>query len=544
MTKKDGIKRGLIALFFVAFLAVGCAIYSDFGVHWDETHNQMFGEYWGRYVASTLTGHGPRVQELPERSSLGRHTVLHGPFWELILYFSAGILYPGGGDPSRIILFRHLMNFILFFVATLVFFLVCRRLFAHDGLAMLGTMMLILHPRIFADAFYNTVDLAFLSFYIIAIWTWLRLLKEITPANAAWHALACAVLVDVRIIGGIIPFATMVALAWKTICLRRRGEKTGPVVLPTVLFLALFAVGMVLFWPYLWKDPIGRFLLSFDQTRFSASKATLHLSNPEAISFPFYNFKWIGVTTPWLCLFLFGAGIAALLVPTRFNVYRDAGERKQLAALSTLIFVPLLLPVILKTLLFDGWRHHYFIYPVMVLIAVCGAGALFKLAATRLPRKWRKAVTGALILVVLASLASTALIIARLHPHQFIYANGLAGKNLERARRTGALDYWVLSGRTALEHLLASDPQKTFFLYMPIGKNNLQILPPEMRKRLVFTDSPRRAEYFVTVFYQGRGPAILYQNPLVYSKSYKGVKYLGIFALPGKSRNAPVAGFK
>ena len=47
----------------------------------------------------------------------------------------------------------------------------------------LGSLFLILSPRIFAHSFYNSKDLAFLSFFIISIYTMVRYLEEKTLAS-------------------------------------------------------------------------------------------------------------------------------------------------------------------------------------------------------------------------------------------------------------------------------------------------------------------------------------------------------------------------
>ena len=63
-------------------------------------------------------------------------------------------------------LFRHLINFILFFISTVVFFILCNQIFQDKVLSLIGSLSLILSPRIFAESFYNPKDIIFMSLFI------------------------------------------------------------------------------------------------------------------------------------------------------------------------------------------------------------------------------------------------------------------------------------------------------------------------------------------------------------------------------------------
>ncbi|MDD5287476.1 MAG: hypothetical protein PHD54_16620, partial [Desulfuromonadaceae bacterium] len=259
-----------IILFFVAFLLLGLAIYDDFGAHWDESTNQRFGREWGSYAEGFVTSApGMTFEQLVSKPWFLNHDVIHGPFFELVLYFAAKAFLPEKPDPADVVLLRHAAVFLLFYISCIVFYLLCRRFFRRRALAVVGTLMLILHPRIFAGAFYNSNDLALLSLYIISTWTLFRYLDKPGVANVVLHALASAALVDVRVIGGVMPLLTVILVSAELGSGRREGKSVRAFALSGVAYLSLFAAFMILFWPLLWEDPAANFLLALTQSTFT-----------------------------------------------------------------------------------------------------------------------------------------------------------------------------------------------------------------------------------------------------------------------------------
>ncbi len=90
----------------------------------------------------------------------------------------------------------------------------------------------------------------------------------------------------------------------------------------------------------------------------------------------------------------------------------------------------------------------------------------------------------------------------RYHPHQNVYFNILAGKNMKEVKNSFELDYWGLSYRQALEYILKNDKDKVIKIYVTnaCGWYNSLILPSDDRKRLVYVkrDSLDEAKYFIS----------------------------------------------
>ena len=157
---------------------------------------------------------------------------------------------------------RHLATFLLFFVSLICFYKIGRDVFKNPWLGLLGTVFLVLSPRIFADAFYNSKDLGFLSGFIIAIYSLFRYLDRPNWRRAAVHALVSAWLINIRLAGLLAPFFTLVFIGIDLIKPKSikshndQDKKSGSLFLYGYLVIIL----TILFWPILWENPIYHFI--------------------------------------------------------------------------------------------------------------------------------------------------------------------------------------------------------------------------------------------------------------------------------------------
>ena len=112
-------------------------------------------------------------------------------------------------DHRDIFFMRHLCTFLMFYIGVFFFYLLCKYHFDSWVIGLLGSLFLILSPRIFAHSFYNSKDLAFLSMFIIGIYTLVKYLDKKTLLRASFHALTCAILIDIRMVGILVPGLTL-----------------------------------------------------------------------------------------------------------------------------------------------------------------------------------------------------------------------------------------------------------------------------------------------------------------------------------------------
>lgn len=473
-------------ILFVAFLITGLFIFKNYGMSWDE-------EACRTHIAiptfKYLLNNDYQAIQVNEAK-------YHGAAFELILFPIEKIL--GLKDMRDIFLMRHLMTFFLFALSVIFFYLLCFRHLKSQWLALTGAVFLVLSPRIFADSFYNVKDVAFLSLVIIGIYTTLIFLEKKTYKSAAISAIASAFLIDLRVMGIIIPIFAIVMLAIELMRDSDNRKKLAKVF--GFFFLALITF-TILFWPLLWHDPIGNFIGALKEaSKFPWVGYVLYNGGDVyAANLPWHYIPfWILITTPVVYSLLFLAGVIALA--NNLFIRKKINTPEILNAY--IFFGPIGAVIILHSVLYDGWRHLYYVYPSFIFISICGLQAIFGLVSNL---KLIKSIYLGIAIYCIYMIA----VMFNLHPYQNLYFNFIAGKSLGEIKNKFELDYWCVSYKEGIEHILKTDTSSCIIVYCTEpsrGTDNAKLLPESERARLSFTESPELADYFITGFRYKRGP--------------------------------------
>jgi len=468
-------KRAAV-VFFIGLFVVGCFTFSDYGMSDDEGAQRFIGEINYNFIK---TGNSKEFLDLGEFGA----GVYHGPIFEIFLYSAEKIL--NVTDSRDIFLLRHGLNFLTFFIATLFFYLLGLKLFKSHGAALLCSVMLIASPRIFAESFYNSKDLPMLCFCIIASYTAFLFIERQTIGWALIHALCCGIALDVRIMAILLPIATLYLYAMQ------KNRKT----IPLLFFISYTLVFTIAFWPVLWLNPFYHFIEAFRQlSHFSLNANILYLGRLVSITnLPWHYLPvWISITTPICYIVLFLIGLFFALKNSFINFRSTLPVQFSMFMFAT----PILAVIILNSTVYNAWRHVYFVYPYLLLIAVYGFTQLTKAVKKKLLVKIISFSTLVSILFVYSFMIIN-------HPYENVYFNSLAGKNI---RQNFELDYWGLSFKQGLEYILASDKSDTIYISESMGID-IRILPAEDRKRLRFSNvysndpnDPKSVKYLLTDF--------------------------------------------
>ena len=485
--KNAGAPRKIaVFLFFGALLLAGLGLFRSYGVPWDEAPQRDLGIQTYSYVFAG------------DETLLASRDRNYGPVFEFLLVLPEKAL--ALKDARDIIFARHLGVFIVFYTGVVFFYLLAGRIFRSWKFALLGSLFLVLSPRVFANAFYNSKDIPCMAFFIISAYTMVRFLDRKTPAAALTHGLACAVLVDIRIVGVIMPLLTLFLLVDDLWTKRAVREERNKILADIPLFLTALGLFTVLFWPVLWRDPVGNFIRAFKEMSYYPFTVTVLYAGKymDSTGVPWHYVPvWLSISTPLLYVVFFMAGLVVLAGKLVRNAKkRDPVTREELIFLYW-FFAPVAAVMALGSALYDAWRQMFFIYPAFLLISMTGLKAVFE----RLSGAAGKALKAAFIAIVAACLLQTVFFMAGYHPHQNVYFNALAGSMTE-AKSDFDLDYWGLSYRKALEYIAANDDGKVVTVYAANfpGILNSFILPRGDRKRLVFVDDPAKAKYFVSAY--------------------------------------------
>ncbi|MGI4760186.1 MAG: glycosyltransferase family 39 protein [Janthinobacterium lividum] len=497
LTATSPARRWLVPAFFALVLGLGLLLFADYGLSIDERISRDNGMITLKHLAQPLApawvASHPDFAEyttpLAEYLDRDYGVVFETPVSWLEQVFSIS-------DTRDKFLFRHLCTFLVCLGGLAAVYQLAARRFRDWRVGLLAALWLLLSPRLFAESFYNDKDAVFMSLFAIAMNTGVRFLLRPTWGRAAWHALACALAIDVRIMGILLPLYTLALLAWRGL----RAEVPWRRVVASVLVYSVLLVALVvLCWPYLWPAPVQNFMAAFDNMRTFRWTGTVFYNGTDVLAtqLPWhYALVWLGITTPvlYLAAALLGLGLVGRqLLRQHWRLWATEQDLQDVFFLGFFVG-PLLAVMLLHSVLYDGWRQLYFIYPAFLLLAMRGWVA----AARWRPRwaSWPRLLYAGTAL----SLALVAAQMVRDHPLQNVYFNMLAGPNVERRFE---MDYWGLGYRRDLEFVAAHDarPVVNVFAPGPSGAQlNLLILPREQRDRLHFVDTPDQADYFLTNF--------------------------------------------
>ncbi len=354
----------------------------------------------------------------------------HGPAFEIALRYVEGLTRDLFSDELAVNRVRQLIIRLFFCLSLVAFYAACIRFVGSWEPALLTTLLFCLAPRIFNHSFQNSFDIAFMSCSSICLFTLFTFLRLNTFKSSLLHGAACALATDIRVAGGLFFAITLGVLLLRFIHTRDRK------ILRNGLFFGVtFGVLMVAMWPVLWHSPVSRLLWVLTGNQ--------HLISERGHANAWhYHIMWIGITVPIGTLILAAAGTLH-----RCYTLRRLDTMRVLQTLSVLLWlgIPLAIPMIFGNTLYDGWRHHYFVFPPIMLLVGAGLSFVFFLCNTPIRRRLG-------IGFAAAYLSFAAYKLVDLHPYQNVYANSVV-RIWPRDRIVR--DYWGLSCVQGVKELLA-----------------------------------------------------------------------------------------
>lgn len=518
-------ERWVVALFFGVLLLAGWRLAPDYGSYADEDTCRESGQISLIYVYERLPARwlparaAERLAATPPQARLAQYRDRdYGVAFELPMTLVEKA--SGYTDLHDVLLLRHRCVFTVCWLGCWAVYWLANRRFGSRWLGLLAVALLVLSPRIFADFFYNAKDAVFLACFAGGTATAVAFVHRPSGWRGVAHALACAVAIGVRPMAVLLPAATLGLLAlrgWHG-DYAGAGRRVGG---RTALYVALLIAFTIALWPYLWTAPATHFAESLlNMSRFRWRGIILYAGHwlPEGAQLPWtYAPEWIGITTP--PLYLAGLAISFGLLLRQlgrrgWRLYKTDGEWQDLL-LWGLTLGPLLAVILLHSVLYDGWRQLYFVYPSLLLLALGGLVAAWRYVPPRaaLVPYWRGAVGAA----VLASALTIGAKMVQLHPLENLYFNALAGSHPEQRYE---YDYWGLSLPQGMRWILAHDTRPVVRIQANmVGScisGSFTLTSAERRRlRAVYTLTP--IDYFITTHRAHQSPYPAALGPPVYT---------------------------
>lgn len=397
----------IFGLFLLIYLFVGFRIYPDYGVPVDEYSQTDLGRVnYERIIKGSL-----EIQTHFDR--------YYGPAFEVPLYIFSGLVNKQFGIEE--VSARHLGNF-LFFASSLIFFyLFLTNTLSHPGYGLLGTALLALSPRFFAESFYNTKDIAFMSATILVLYAASRFRKT-TWLSLLFLAATTGFAIGIRAQG-------LLLLAVNAVVLLRDGQSKA---FWYVILTLLVTFGL---YPLFWNDTLKNIVGFWQTAVHPLGVPTLYLGNIYiSPNIPWsYHFVWVAITS------LLSVLVAAITGMIQF-VARGKKDRLQLV-MFLIVTGTFATSVFFHPRSYDGWRHIYYIYHPMI------GFAMYELKVAR------RRVRVALLVFFFIDMICASWFMLKNHPNQYVYFNILAG-GYRNAKANFDFDYWGMSQKQILEYLV------------------------------------------------------------------------------------------
>ena len=494
-------KNKILVIIFLLIFFIGNSVVKDYGVSSDESDQRHSGfvelNYVGKILLPKLT---KKISQ--DKTYIDLHSDRYNEKFSGHLLNSIGgtlEIFFGIDDRRDAFLLRHYMYFFLFFLSLISFYKICMIRFDNWILALIGVFFLLLSPKILAASFYDPKDLPFLSLLIFSVHFGLKFFQTTSLRNAIIFSLVNALVISgIRIYGLISPILILSSFILFLFFTKKINIKKISFIF--LVLISTFIFSLILK-PYLWENPITNFYNSIKYLGEFGNiwkQQSLFLGQIiYAKDVPwFYSPLWIIITTPIFYIALFFIGILFYFFNFLKNFKINFTQEKFYfdSIFLSIIIIPLAGSIILSGSSYNSWRHLYFIYPYIILFSLLALNKLIKIFNKLIFLRIIYSIT---ILMLLYNFFW----IFKNHPHQYVYFNFLAGKNLNEKFD---LDYFALSYKENLEYILNNDKREK--IYITNNSLNkpvyfLNSLHKNKRERFIFEFTDRDPDYIITNYF-------------------------------------------
>ncbi len=466
----------VVFLFFGVYILVGYAIYKDYGVSADEQVDYSRGQInYTRFIGGSKAQYQKSCSQQASYCS-------YPPFFSMLLYWFAP-----SGDSQSIYWRRHQFTFAFFVFSVFIFFLIGKKIFKDWKIGLLGSLFLIISPRIFAHSFYDPKDIPFLGAYIISIYTLLLFLEKKNFLTAILHGVAIGVMCSIRTPGLVMIPITVFFYFFDLFLVKENWKSYLNACALLLTSIIILAALIYYFSPILYKDPITNFLRTFNTMKqYPWNDYQLYMGRNITNQIPWhYSIVWFSVSSPvfYLLLFIFGS-IILFARSLKSRTCQHLRAMRDLYLVGTCGVLPIVVVILMNSVLYTDNRQMYFVYPPLLLISLYGFNVLIEKIRQK-TLHWQLFTA----IILIAGLTYPIYFMIRYHPYQYTYFNFLAGAKMSIVKQNYGLDTWGVSVMNGLQYIAKTDSgEKINVEILGHFKKGWLVLPASDRKRLDIKD--------------------------------------------------------
>ena len=328
------------------------------------------------------------------------------------------------------------------------------RLAGGPRAGMLSAGLLAMVPCFVGHCFNNPKDGPFAVGMLWAVYALCRVVIQLPRprlSTVLWFGFAMGMALSIRV-GAllVIGYFGLAALVYFGSHLRLAGwrqtrRQVGDLTVKSLAALALCIAVIAVFWPWAVQSPLNPWLAASHFSRYDIDIDSMFAGGlVPATNLPAgYLVGYLAVTMPEVLLL----GLAVWLGGLALRRRRASEDGRVVAVVALAAAFPMAFFVAFRPTAYDGLRHFLFVVPPLVVLAALGLERIWVLAERR-SRQLGRVATVAL----LGAAVVQGLIIARLHPDEYIYYNALVG-GVRGAEGKWELDYWSNSMHEAVDRL-------------------------------------------------------------------------------------------
>lgn len=456
----QGFSRFFFASLFLLCL-VGMPILSfDYGISWDEKLQYEYAH--DIYAYLTSFGEDRSIFDFGTHSALWQPMQYYGSFFD-VLTVAINDLFGIENEFEM----RHFLNAIFGVFGLLYAGLFARAISKNWFTALLTFIFLLLTPSYFGHSMFNPKDIPFATGFYMAMYYMVHFIRELpNPRFSTILMLILGIALSISIrVGGILIFPYILlfgGVKWLNL-FSKKDQKPFQQLKGYLLYFIPVVIGGyflgLIFWPYAIEDPIHNplnALKGLSNVNYTTSYETFEGIRTYMSQVPwYYSLKWIAIGSP--VIMLLGAAIQVIRIPF---------DRKNTGWNLMLVFMflfPLLYAAYKESMLYNGWRHWFFVYVNLVVLGAWGWTWVIENK-----QKWMR-YTG--IVLVAVGVADMTVWMIKSHPNQYIYFNELEG-GIQGAYGYYETDYYSNTMRQAVEWFVENELPKTNGKAITILTNN------------------------------------------------------------------------
>lgn len=492
-------EKKIIGIIFAVFFFIGMIAVQGYGIGTDENTEIDIARMDMKEYVRLFMGEDSNLFQFMDGKIgdlMDSVEIDHG---EALLYpvaFVVSVLREMGRADLGMLVY-HMYLYSWFLIGILALYGVGKILTGKKRWGICAALFVLLNPLFFGNSFINNKDVIMMSLVSICLYTGIQFVQKKSWKWSVLWGICIAFCANMRVIGFAYAGAFGLLYLLEFVSCKKKDKKVFG---NGVLAIGVILLTFIAITPATWYSVWGYFRYTlansagfsrWNQWVLYCGEFYNYLERP----LPWhYFFVWIGITTPIIILMSIILGQIYVVCFLIFRREKDRIKRKYLIICFAVVWIFMLYFVLCGANVYGKWRHFYFIYPELVIMAVC--------ALQYICGMHKKAELVVYVLLGFQGISCVFLLIFG-HPFQGHYFNVLAGHPVaERFDYAGTEEY-----KEALEVILKMDTNDDICIssdnlvcYYGI-KQAWEILSPEKKARIRIaepeTEECENADYHI-----------------------------------------------